>query len=185
MRRSILLVASLLALAACDRPDAPTDAPSAPPAGATAFSYASTGDLSGYYMPASEVRLGKWSFDHIFVGQAAEFRAWTQGDRSATFAPVMLQFEDATSPMVQTELGETRSVSARVLPTRYAVSDERIEFEGTSAELGRVAFEGRLDPGALATSRRNLGDEGVVVTGTLTAGGETVRDVRLRWWMGD
>lgn len=185
MRRSILLAASLLALAACDRPDRPADAPSAPPAGATAFSYASTGDLSGYYMPAGEVRVGKWSFDHIFVGQAAEFRSWTQGDRSATFAPVMLQFDDATSPMVQTELGEARSVSARVLPTRYAVSDERIEFEGTSPELGRVAFEGRLDPGALATSRRNLGDEGVVVTGTLTAGGETVRDVRLRWWMGD
>lgn len=185
MRRSILLAASLLALAACDRPDVPADAPSAPPAAATAFSYASTGDLSGYYMPASELRIGKWSFDHIFVGQAAEFRAWTQGERSATFAPVMLQFEDATSPMVQTELGEVRSITARVLPTRYAVSDERIEFEGTSAELGRVAFEGRLDPGALATSRRNLGDEGVVVTGTLTAGGETVRDVRLRWWMGD
>jgi hypothetical protein len=182
MRRSIVLAASLLVLASCDRPDRPVDVP--PPA-ASAFSYASTGDLSGYYMPASEVRFGKWSFDHLFVGQAAEFRSWTAGDRGATFAPVMLVFEDVASPVVQTELGEARGVTARVLPTRYAVSDERVQFEGTSPELGRVSFDGRLDPGALATSRRNLGDEGVVLTGALTAGDQTVRDVRLRWWMGD
>jgi len=181
--RIALPLALVLAAAACDRPAEPAGA-LAPPA-ARAFSYASTGDLSGYYMPMSEVRLGKWSFDHVFVGQAAEFRAWNGADTTATFAPVMLQFDDATSPMVQTELGEAHSVTARVLPTRYAVSDERIEFEGTSPELGRVAFEGRIDQGALATARRNLGDEGVVVTGTLTAGGQTMRNVRLRWWMGD
>ncbi|MDP3800756.1 hypothetical protein [Brevundimonas sp.] len=180
MRRSICLIACLAILASCERSPEPAEAPAA-----TAFSYASTGDLSGYYMPASDVRVGKWSLDHVFVGQAAEFRLWTGDDSSATFAPVMLQFDDVTSPMVQTELGEARSVTARVLPTRYAVSDDRLRFEGTSPELGRVSFEGRLDPGALATSRRNLGDEGVVLTGTLTAGGQTVRDVRLRWWMGD
>lgn len=185
MRRAIILAAGLLALASCNRPDAPDGPPSAPAPSATAFSYASTDDLSGYYMPASEVRIGKWSLDHVFVGQAAEFRSWAGGDRGATFAPVMLQFDDATSPMVQTELGEARSVTARVLPTRYAVSDDRVRFEGTSPELGRVSFDGRLDPGALATSRRNLGDGSVVLTGTLTAGGQTVRDVRLRWWMGD
>lgn len=174
-----------LAAAACDRPAEPADASATPEPAATAFSYASTGDMSGYYMPLGDVRIGKWNFDHVFVGQAAEFRSWTGGDRNATFAPVMLQFDDVTSPMVQTELGEAHSVTARVLPTRYVVSDERVRFEGTSPELGRVSFDGRLDQGALATSRRNLGDEGVVLTGTLTAGGETVRGVRLRWWMGD
>lgn len=187
MRIRFLATAAIaaIAMASCDRPAEPADAPAAGPPATTAFSFASTGDLSGYYMPASEVRIGKWSLDHVFVGQAAEFRSWTGGDRNATFAPVMLQFDDTTSPMVETELGEARSVTARVLPTRYAVSDDRIAFEGTSAELGRVRFEGRLDQGALATARRNLGDEGVVLTGTLTAGGQTVRGVRLRWWMGD
>jgi len=177
--------ALVLAVAACDRPTEPVDTLAAEPPAATAFSDASTGDLSGYYMPASDVRVGKWSLDHVFVGQAAEFRSWTGGERTTTFAPVMLQFDDVTSPMVETELGEARSVTARVLPTRYAVSDDRIMFEGTSAELGRVTFEGRLDQGALANSRRNLGDEGAVLSGTLTAGGQTVRGVRLRWWMGD
>lgn len=181
--RTLAVVFAVLATAACDRPAEPADAPAA--ATARAFSYAATPDLSGYYMPMSEVRLGKWSLSHVFVSQAADFQAWTGADAETTFAPVMVQFDDATSPMTETELGETRSITARVLPTRYSVSDDRIEFEGTSTELGAVRFEGRIDQGALATSRRNLGDEGVVVTGTLTAAGQTVRDVRLRWWMGD
>ncbi|MDI1326762.1 MAG: hypothetical protein PSV23_08160 [Brevundimonas sp.] len=183
--RTLAAVFAVLAVTACDRPAEPAGAPAVPAPAASASSYAVTSDVSGYYMPASEVRIGKWAFDHIFVGQAFEFEAWKGADSGTTFAPVMLQFNDATSPMVETELGEARSVTARVLPTRYAVSDDRIEFEGTSTELGPVRFEGRINQGALATSRRNLGDEGVVVTGTLTAGGQTVRDLRLRWWMGD
>lgn len=186
LARIALPLALVLAAAACDRPAEPADAPATPAAPAAgAFSYAATSDLSGFYMPASEVRLGKWSFDHVFVGQAAEFQAWTGADAEATFGPVMLEFKDETSPMVETEMGESRSITARVLPSRYAVSDDRITFEGTSPEMGAVRFEGRIDQGALATSRRNLGDEGVVVTGTLTAAGQTVRDVKLRWWMGD
>lgn len=185
MRTRILAAAGLvavLAVAACDRPDRPGDAP-APTA--AAFSHAMTSDLSGYYLPTGEVRIGKWAFDHVFVGQSAEFQAWEAGGRNETFGPVMLQFDDVTSPMVQTEIGEARSITARVLPSAYAVTDTSLSFEGRSPELGAVSFEGVLDPGALATSRRNLGDEGVVVTGTLTAGGQTVRNVRLRWWMGD
>jgi hypothetical protein len=107
------------------------------------------------------------------------------GERSATFAPVMLVFDDVTSPMAQTELGETRSVSVRVLPTVYAVDDVQLRFEGSSPELGRVIFDGRMDQGALATSRRNLGDEGVVMTGSLKIGDAAPQAVRLRWWMGD
>jgi len=187
MRIRILAVASLavlLGLASCDRP---TDegGGSPPPATPPAFSHALTSDLSGYYMPAEEVRIGKWSFDHIFVGQAADFQSWEGGTRSATFGPVMLQFDDLTSPMVQTEIGEAHSITARVLPTRYSVTDTALSFEGRSAELGEVRFEGVLDPGALATSRRNLGDEGVVVTGRLTVGDAPAQTLQLRWWGGD
>jgi len=182
MHTRILIGAALLAafaVTACEQPSAPGEAPPA------AFSHTAAADLSGYYMPAGPVRIGDWSLDHVFVGQASEFDSWEGGARSETFAPVMIQFDDATSPMVATELGEAHSVSARVLPTRYTVTDTSVAFEGESPELGRVVFDGRLDPGALATSKRNLGGDGVVMTGTLTAGGQTLRDVRLRWWMGD
>lgn len=181
--RPVIGVALLaaLAVASCERTPAPSEAP--PPA--AAFSHSATADISGYYLPAEPVRIGRWSLDHVFVGQASEFEGWRAGSRGDTFAPVMIQFNAATSPMAATELGEAHSVAARVLPTRYEVTDTSVAFEGQSPELGRVTFEGRLDPGALATSRRNLGGDGVVLTGTLTAAGQTVRDVRLRWWMGD
>jgi len=181
MRNLIGLAVGILLLASCNRPEAPAE----PPPATAAFSHAISADLSGYYLPAGELRVGKWSLDHIFVGQAQDFRSWEGGSRSETFGPVMLQFEDVTSPMVQTEIGETRSVSARVLPTAYSVSDTSISFEGRSPELGPVRFAGVLDPGALATARRNLGDEGVVVTGTLKVGDGPAQNVQLRWWAGD
>jgi hypothetical protein len=120
----------------------------------------------------------------VFVGQAQEFQGWQGGTRSGSFAPVMLSFEDSTSPMTRTGTGEARSVTVRVLPTRYSVNDAEITFEGRSPELGTVMFSGRLDQGALATSRRNLGEEGAVMTGSLRVGG-SAQPVRLRWWMGD
>lgn len=177
-----------LAMASCERTPAPVETPADAAAGdsaITGFSHATTADISGYYMPVEPVRIGRWSLDHVFVGQASEFETWEGGARSDTFAPVMIQFDDATSPMVQTELGEAHSITARVLPTRYEVTDTGVSFDGQSQELGAVAFVGRLDTEALATSKRNLGGDGVVLTGTLTAGGQTVRNVRMRWWMGD
>lgn len=183
MRHLIGLAACLLILASCDRPAG--DGDSSPAPSAPAFSHGMSSDLSGYYMPLGEVRVGKWSLSHVFVGQTAEFQAWEAGGRNETFAPVMLQFDDATSPMVPTEIGEAHSITARVLPTRYSVTDTSLSFEGQSAELGAVSFEGALEPGALATSRRNLGDEGVVVTGALKVGNAPSRNVQLRWWAGD
>ncbi len=182
MRNRIGLAVGLLLLASCDRPEAPAEAP---PAAAATYSHAMSADLSGYYLPASEVRVGNWSLDHVFVGQAQEFQAWEGGSRSDTFGPLMLQFDDVTSPMVPTGIGETRSVTARVLPTAYSVTDTSLSFEGRSPELGPVSFEGTLDPAALATSRRNLGDEGVVVTGRLTVGDAPAQNLQLRWWGGD
>lgn len=182
MRNLIGLAFGLLVLASCDRPDAPGEPASA---AAPSFSHSFGSDLSGYYMPVSEVRIGNWTFDHVFVGQTAEFQSWESGGRSETFGPVMLQFDDVTSAMVQTEIGEARSVTARVLPTAYSVTDTSLSFEGRSEQLGTVSFEGTLDPGALATSRRNLGTEGVVVTGTLKVGDAPARTVQLRWWAGD
>jgi len=183
MRTRLPVAAALLAalaVTACEGPSAPAKAPPA-----TGFSHSTTADISGYYVPRDPVRIGQWSLDHLFVGQASEFETWEGGARSETFGPVMLQFDDASNPMVATELGEAHSVTARVLPSRYEVTDTTVSFVGRSPELGRVVFEGRLDPEALATSRRNLGGDGVVMTGTLTAGNQTVGDVRLRWWMGD
>lgn len=121
------------------------------------------------------VRVGDWSLDALFLGQPGAFEGYEGGPGG----PVTMRFIAANAA------GEAQAGAARVLPTRYSVTDTAVRFEGQSPELGRVAFDGRLDQGALATARRNLGGDGAVLIGTLTAGGQTVGAVRLSWWMGD
>lgn len=190
LRRLAVVLAcggAMAALSACDdvrpRSGGGTE-PAAAPA-AAAFRSDLSGDISGYYMPASEVRAGDWLLRNAFVGQAADFASWEAGTRQGVFAPVMFEFEDVTSPMTKTELGEVRSGQIRVLPSRYAVNDGRVSFEGRADGVGVVRFEGRLDGDALATARRNLGDESPVLVGTLTVGGRRFDGVRFRWWAGD
>lgn len=166
---SVFGVLLLLAVAACDRP---SERPAQPP-GSSAFSHDISNDQSGYYRPLTPVRSGDWSLSHLFIGQTAAFTAWEEGERVAGLAPVMLEFEDAAG------------ARTRVVPSRYTVTGTTVRFTGQSSELGEVAFDGRLDADALATARRNLGDEGAVVTGTLKVGGRTISGVRLRWWAGD
>lgn len=186
-------LAILLALTGCENagaPDKPSAAPESPTGSGSlvagnAFVHSAQADLSGYYLPVSDVAIGSLRLDHIFLGQAFEFEAWESGETSLTFAPVMLQFDDVSSPMVATELGEAHSVSVRVLPTRYSVTEDAIRFAGRSDELGSVSFNARLDQDALATARRNLGDEGAVLTGTLVVGGRRFDNVRFRWYGGD
>lgn len=184
---------ALIVLAGCeDRPAAPeapaspvAPQPPRPPETGTAFVHTVRDDVSGYYLPTSEIQVGTHRLDHIFLGQRMEFDAWAGGERSQTFAPVMLQFDDVSSPMVANEIGEAHSVTVRVLPTAYAVTDDRVRFAGQSEALGVVSADLRLDPEALATARRNLGSDATVLTGTVQIGDRRFDDVTMRWWMGD
>jgi hypothetical protein len=190
---AVALVTVAAALAGCEdraaTPDAPAaPAPPRPPApsdSSAAFVHAVEDDVSGYYLPTSDVQVGNYRLDHVFLGQGTEFGAWTGGERSDTFAPVMLQFDDVSSPMVRSEIGEAHSVTVRVLPIAYAVTDDRVRFAGQSDELGSVSADLRLDLAALATARRNLGSDAVVLTGAIQIGTRRFDDVPMRWWMGD
>lgn len=185
MRRLALLTVSALVLAACEPPTPREGAADGSSRDAAAdFQHAFEAEQSGYYLPTDEVRVDGWTFDHLFMGQATDFQAWEQGPRTGVFAPLMIEFEDQNSPMVQTELGESRSGRDRILPTRYQVTDAKVVFEGRSETLGAVRFTGDLDAGRLAESKRNLGDEQPVLTGTLTVRGRGY-PVRMRWWAGD
>lgn len=177
---------ALAVLSACDdfRPRGEGGAEPAAPA-AAAFVSDLSGDISGYYMPATELQAGNWRLRNAFIGQEPDFASWEGGSRRGVFAPVMFEFEDVSSPMTKTELGEVRSGQIRVLPSRYEVSDGRVVFEGRADGVGAVSFNGRLDGDALATARRNLGDESPVLAGTLKVGGRTFHGVRFRWWAGD
>jgi len=166
----VLLAAALaLTVAACDRGAAPDKT-----AQATAFKHDLPEDVSGYYIPTTAVQVGDWRLHHLFMGQVPDFMAWRDGQRTAGFAPIMMEFE-----------AEDKTRRTRLIPTAYDVTEDRVRFEATSRELGVVSFEGRLDQDALAKARRNLGDQGVVLKGTLKVGDRTFDGVSMRWWAGD
>ena len=81
-----------------------------------------------------------------------DFAAWERGERMPGYAPVMLMLD-----------------GRRIEPVGYRVTDDEVRFEGE----GGVRLNARIDRDALDRARRNLGDEGAVVTGTLTVGGRT------------
>jgi len=166
----ILLAAALvLTVAACERGAAPDKA-----AQTAAFKHDLPEDVSGYYIPTTAVQVGDWRLHHLFMGQVPDFMAWRDGQRTAGFAPIMMEFEAGD---------KTRRT--RLIPTAYDVTEDRVRFQATSRELGAVSFEGRLDQDALAKARRNLGDQGVVLKGRLKVGGRTFDGVSMRWWAGD
>ena len=171
---ALAVMSVLAALAACDdvkAPASPAHAPAKP--AVTAFSHQISGDLSGYYIPAAPISVDGYRVKALFLGQGADFAAWEAGSKSGDFAPVMIEFEkDGAAPI-------------RVLPKTYSVTDGRIRFEGVDPGLGNVAFNGTLDQNALATARRNLGDEAPVLTGTLRAGGVAFGFQKFRWYGGD
>ena len=159
----VVAVAGLLSLAACERRDAatPTSTPEA------TFQHRLSGDISGDYRPTGEASIQPVA--SLFIGQDEAFAAWEGGSRASP--PLILSL---TVPQ-----GE-----ARVLLSAYVVTDDRIQMRGSVPGLGPVELSGRIDQGALATARRNLGDQTPVVTGTISVSGRRT-PFTLSWWGGD
>jgi hypothetical protein len=136
-----------------------------------------------------EVRLGDMVLDHLAVGYETEFEAYEAGKRGpAAYAPVMLGFDDVSSPKRENEQGATYyEKTDRVLPTAYRVSVNEIVFVGKSDTLGKVTFSGELDAEALKKAKASLShaSAGPVLIGTLTIGGHVFRHVALSWFGGD
>nr|WP_295239448.1 hypothetical protein [uncultured Brevundimonas sp.] len=156
----VVAVAGLLSLAACERRDAatPTSTPEA------TFQHRLSGDISGDYRPTGEASIQPVA--SLFIGQNEAFAAWEGGSRASP--PLILSL---TGPQ-----GE-----ARVLPSAYVVTDDRIQMRGSVPGLGPVELSGRIDQGALATARRNLGDQTPVVTGTISVSGRRTPFTLSRW----
>lgn len=167
MRRRLLLALVVVGvcLASCERRPSEEQKPFE----ASTFSHALDADVSGEYRPVEPVRLGGATFESLFIGQASAFEAWEQGKGGST--PLVLVFASADGP---------RGVG----PDSYRVTDEMVRFRGQAGPDLPVRFEGRLNQGALATARRNLGDQTIVIEGRLIVGDERT-PVRLTLWGGD
>lgn len=166
MRRALVaVVAGMLVLSGCDRRET-SETPDT--ATASAFRHRLSADVSGEYRPVVE-GAGVWRVQSLFVGQESAFLAWEAGDRSAPPLILMLTGPDGTM---------------RVTPDAYIVSDDSVRFSGRAANGDAVTVQARLDQGALATARRNLGDQTPVITGTAAVAGQGV-PLSLARWGGD
>lgn len=195
MRRWIIVGAAALAVAACERQadeppvDAePVEAEARDQAGSlSGFSHEISQDVSGYYMPATPVEIGTWRLTNISILPQSDMEAWEGGEQGDVYGPIMIEFDDTASPTGMNELGqEYHTVTARVLPEAYQITDTRVRFRGRSPDVGIVTLDAELDGDALGLARRNLGSsEGPVLTGTMTVGDRTFEGQSFRWWMGD
>jgi hypothetical protein len=207
MRAVLLLAAAGLALAACNQkpaapasgsdtvnlPAAATPAPPQTPSGPAAptpgFTHDKGADLFGYYLPAKELKVGNWRLTMLSIGGEDDFARWEAGQqRIATYAPVMLEFEDVTSPTVTNEMGQTvHKVTTRVLPTSYAVSGGKLAFAGQDAKLGPVGFAGVIDLAALKAAKAQgpNGGPATILKGDLKVGSTEFKGFEFTWFGGD
>lgn len=196
MRKAVAIGILLLTASACDRAEgeASQAAPShdglrtgSASADLNGFRHELSIDPSGFFMPVSEARAGVWRLNHIAVSDRGALAAWEAGGRSETYAPIMFQFDDATSPERVDESGRTFSaVTARVLPDAYEITDQRVRFRGRAPGIGPVTFDGVLDADGVETAQRRLGGiEAAALTGTLTVNGQVFQNQSFTWWMGD
>lgn len=190
-----------LTLSACNRQDnkpaatpapAPTPAPTqvhAPDAArpkVSGFAHTGNFDNAGYYMPTHDIMVGHWQLKTIGVGAISDFAAWEQGDRTSTFGPILLEFDDTTSPLKTNEIGgEAHEVSVRVLPTGYSTDGKTLRFAGNDAKLGPVTFEGAFDPAAMAEAKAQGASEATVLTGVLQVGDTRIENARFTFFAGE
>lgn len=198
--RTLALVAALLAAAGCNRkPAAPAEAPAVVAAEAPApaptepalrvadgFQHQAGLDASGYYLSATAFRVGNYAFSHMAIGAPSDFQTWEKGDRTSTFGPILIAFDDVTSPLVPNELGgEGHTVSVRVLPDAYSFDAGKLTFRGHDPKLGEVVFSGAFDQAALAQARNDGSSPSTVLSGDLKIGDQPVRKVSFTYWVGD
>jgi hypothetical protein len=186
-----------LALVACERKsEAPPVAPAQPAApaapapamiGPEGFQHDADFDAQGFFIPEKPIRVGDLKLRHIAFGAPSDFKQWEAGERASVFGPILLYFEDETSPTNTNELGEdVHTVAIRVLPTGYRVFPGALSFRATDPKLGEIGFVGAIDAKALAAANAaGPGDSRVVMTGTLRVGDSTFENARFIYFMGD
>ena len=153
---------AVLALSACERRETATPAPEV-----ATFSHRLSGDISGEYRPIDD-DVGQ-PVTSLFIGQDEAFAAWEAGRRGPP-------------PLILSLSGPQGEV--RVTPETYVVTDGAVQMRGLAPDGGIVQLQGRIDQGALATARRNLGDQTPVIVGALEKDGRRTA-FTLGWWGGD
>ena len=191
---AIILMGGAIALA--DRQTTPETANTVP--AMSGFSRDATADLQGYYIPlwnaetgvSAKYRAGNFVLNNLAISTKTELAAFEKSGSSGieNYAPVMLEFDDVTSPTGENELGQTYyETTERILPDAYAITTDTLTFKGTGPTLGTVTFTGKADPKDIKAARNAPAhiSKGAVLTGTLTVGDTVIENVELMWYGGE
>ena len=139
-------------------------------------------DVSGVYLPANPVRIGKWQLADIRMDTLEQFAAYEANPHpTAADAPVELMFDDMTSPEMRIEGHATRARTHQGVPSSYDVEGGRVNFAGSDDVLGAFQFKGYLAFSALGRARKTNGSDETVLSGTLTVGGKTFANLGFTW----
>lgn len=199
----ITLVAAGLAVSACQRDTdssggapkvstpTPATVPTPPPAPTiatpTGFHHEEGLNATGYYLPATTIRVANFQLSNITLGSGSDFTEWENGRRSSEFGPVMVQFDDVSSPMRAGETGgQSHTVNVRVLPTAYNVDSHTLSFAGTATGVGAVVLQARFDQEALHHAvGSSETTQTPVARGSMTIGGRRFENVAFSYFAGD
>jgi hypothetical protein len=166
---------------------APAAAPESPtvevPAG---YRHETAFDASGFYLTPQPIQIGDYRLTHLGIGAPSDFQQWEKGERASVFGPILLQFDDVTSPVQTNEMGgEAHAVSVRVLPQAYSLTTGKVTFRGADPKLGEVLFSGQFDPAALAQARNEGSSQDPVLRGMLKVGDAPARPVAMVYFVGE
>ncbi len=147
-------------------------------------------DLTGYLLPAKDIKIGTFAFDYFGFGGPDDFESFEKkGQTIPTWTPFMAVFEDLSSAEKQGEHGPYRANSLRVFCSHYIISREVIEFTGHDRQVGYVRFRGRANTvflaGQLDPDGALDGAYDAAMTGDLFVGGTAFRNIHFSYWAGD
>ncbi len=164
-----------------------TGAGSAAPGPLAGFVSDKSKDYFGYFLPASPVRVGKWSLRNVFIAPPDDLKTFESGKSDKAFGGVMAEFEDDASPLKTGEDGNPHHTGQiRVLPLAYAVGHGRLRFVGTDKTLGTVAFDGTFSADFFRKPAPGVPhpDGRPVLKGKLTIAARSF-DTAFTWFGGD
>ncbi len=191
LRLSIVIAAVLLcAVAGCKRPGGGAQnagAPAAPVQAPSGFQHDATFDAAGYYMPSGAIQIGNFRLNTIALGAESDFAQWEKGEREGLFGPILVNFDDVSSPVVTNEMGgEGHAKTLRLLPASYRLYPGDVSFAATDPALGAVKFSGAFDQTALADARKaQVSGKTPVLHGDLQIGDKIFTGATFTYFAGD
>jgi hypothetical protein len=150
------------------------------------FQHEAAFDASGFYLTPQPVQIGAYRLTHLGIGAPSDFQQWEKGERASVFGPILLQFDDVSSPVRTNEMGgEAHAVNVRILPQAYSLTTGKVTFRGADPKLGEVLFSGQFDAAALAQARNEGSSQAPVLRGLLKVGDAPARPVAMVYFVGE